>query len=279
MAKATSKSKALARPQDLMRDADALLAQLDTTAKGDATADDIQERMGGMPELEAIKIKHAGANVIVMPDDSIIPGGEGFVAVILASNFHNQKWPHGYDSKDRVEGERPLCKASDGITIDPGVDDPQARNCTVCPLNCAAKDPVARDNAFNLDRDDRCSNALTLVLQRPGMEIPERIDLSSSSFRAWDRYVQRVGSKTRFLPCEVATRITFAMTGQHQHSVARFELLGALPPDLRKVNREAEGNYLSLLRTRYAGSIEKDSGPESATPPADAPAADAKSPI
>jgi len=254
---------------------EALVAILDKEARGNANPKDIREQMGNQePKLERIEVKHSGANMFVFPDGNPVPGDKGFAAVILASNFHNAKYAHAFDDPAREENERPECKSSDGVNVDAGVPNPQAQNCSFCPLNCSATSQQARDIAFSKDRDERCQNRLSLVLMVPGSSIPFQLNLSPSSFKTFAGYAQRVGSSSRFLLHEVATKITSKKTGQFGHSEVRFEYIGALPPELREANEEAHASYLAYLRRTATqdrvdeaeGQAEADAEKEASTP-------------
>lgn len=228
---------------------EALLGSLEQDVKGEATAEEVRDQMGSVePRMERIEVKHSGANLFILPGGQPIEGEKGFACVILASNFHNAKFEHAYDDPDREANERPECKSSDGVSVDPEVESPKAANCSVCPLNCSATNQNARELAFARDRDERCQNKLTLVVLLPGHAIPYLLPLSPRSFKHFASYAQRVGGQSRFLLHEVATQLTLKKVGQHAHSEAQFRMLGALQPELRAANEEAHKGYLAYLR-------------------------------
>jgi hypothetical protein len=242
-----NETKAVVDPADLMSDAERFRAMLEQDAKGEATADEIREQLGdSAPEIEAIEIKHQGANLIQFPDGETVQGKDGITCVILASTFHNAHYAEGFDEGE--PGERPDCKSADAVTIDADIESPKAENCASCPLNRAALSDDARESAFARDRDECCNNSLTLILAIPGHQMPYKLKLSVKSQQAFRKYATRVGSKTRFLLHEVATQLTFEAVGKFKHSEARFSMLGALPEPLREANREASAGYLSYLR-------------------------------
>ena len=275
MAKQQGEEKAVGFPA--FDTEDALVAILEKGARGNASPAEIREQMGNQePRLERIEVKHAGANLFVFPGGTPTPGEAGFACVILASNFHNAKYRHAFDDPEREENERPECKSSDGVSLDEGVESPQASSCSVCQLNCSATNQAARDRAFTLPREERCQNRLSLVLLVPGHSIPYVLPLSPRSFKHFASYAQLVGGQSRFLLHEVATRITLRKTGQYGHSEAQFKMLGALPAPLREANAEANRNYLAYLRrtattdrveeaedgARAAASPQQDGGDE-----------------
>jgi len=271
MAKSTkSEEKALALPE--VSSEEALLSILEKDGKGSATPEQIRSQMGSVePRLERIELKHAGANALVFPGGKLVQGEEGFLAVILASNFHNAKYKHAYDDPKREDGERPECKSSDGVSVDSDVENPKAANCSICPLNCAATSQKARDMAFSKDRDERCQNRLTLVVLVPGHSIPYLLTLPPSSFNSFGSYAQRVGGQSRFLLHEVATHITTKKTGQHGHSEARFEMKGSLPQELRDANEEANKSYLAYLqRTASMDRVDEEEAAAKASAEAEA---------
>ena len=233
----------------LMDSEEALLAGLETDTKGAASPEEIREQMGSVePRMEKIEVKHAGANLFIFPGGAPVQGEAGFPAVILASNFSNAKYLHAYDDPDREADERPTCKSSDGVSVDPGTKEPKASNCSVCPLNCSATNQGARDIAFSKDRDERCQNRLSLIVLVPGHSIPYILQLSPRSFKHFASYAQRIGGQSRFLLHEVATNLTLKKVGQHAHSEAQFAMMGALPESLRTANEEAHKSYLAYLR-------------------------------
>lgn len=238
---------AVVNPADLMNNEEKFLQLLGKDQQGTADADAIRDQLGNAPpEIERIEIKHQGANLLVMPDGEKIDGKDGLTCVVLASTFHNAHFPTGFEEGE--PGERPDCKSCDAVTIDPGVDDAKASNCARCPLNCDAMEQKARDHAFGLDRDDRCSNRLTLLLAVPGHQMPYLLQLSVKSHKGFRKFATRVGSKTRFLLHQIATRITFEAKGKYKHSEASFEMLGNLPSELIEANDEAHPGWLAFLR-------------------------------
>jgi hypothetical protein len=258
----------------------ALLNCLEKDTKGSASPEAIREQMGSMePVLERIEVKHAGANLFVFPDGEPVQGDKGFACVILASNFSNARFAHAYDDPEREADERPECKSSDGVTVDPGVESPKAANCSVCPLNCSATAQQARELAFSKDRDERCQNRLSLVVMVPGDSIPYILQLSPRSFKHFASYAQHVGGRSRYLLHEVATQITLKKVGQHAHSEAQFANLGALPEWLRKDNEEAHKSYLAYLRRTATtdrvddaeATAQAGAAAEASTDPTDAP--------
>jgi hypothetical protein len=249
MVKQKNEETAVANIGEAMDSEAKLMALLEQDATGDAKPEEIREQMGSQePRLEKIEVKHAGANLFVFPGGNPVPGDKGFACVILASNFSNAKYKHAFDDPEREEGERPECKSSDGVSVDEGAENPQAANCSVCPLNCSATSQQARDLAFSKERDERCQNRLSMVVLVPGHSIPYILGLSPSSFKAFASYAQRIGGQSRFLLHEVATQITLKKVGQYGHSEAVFNKLGALPQGLRDANQTAHKDYLAYLR-------------------------------
>ncbi len=274
MAKQKSEERGLINVTEAMDSEAKLMALLEQDATGEAKPEEIREQMGSQePRLEKIEVKHAGANMLIFPGGDPVPGDKGFACVILASNFSNAKYKHAFDDPEREENERPECKSSDGVSVDPGMENPLAANCSVCPLNCSATSQQARDVAFSKERDERCQNRLSLVVMVPGHSIPYIIQMSPSSFKPFASYAQRVGGQSRFLLHEVATQITFKKTGQYGHSVAVFNKLGALPAPLREANQEGHKSYLAYLR-RTATMDRADEAEATAKADADAEGTD-----
>lgn len=232
---------------------------LDTAAKGDATAEDILDGMGNRkPTLERIEVKHHGVNEFRFPDSSKVDGTEGFVGVALAHAHHNSNFAKPFDEHE--EGDQPACWSNDATTVAPEVESPlNEGGCPTCPFNRDAPDRDAREKAFdNKERQELCSNYLSVAVMLPGQDIPLVLRVTASSFKAWAAFVQRLGTRGRFRTYDVLTRFKLqnVKKGGNENSVAQFELADpkqyVLPDTLRKGFALQSPKYRSLLR-REAG--------------------------
>jgi len=241
-------------------------------AHGTATAAEIKDAMGKVKaRLEPVKVKHGGVCLFQFPDGTKVPELRG---VVVAYTYHNSFFQKAFDQRE--EGERPPCFSNDGSTVSDRAEKPQAKTCGVCPLNCAADSKEARENAFGLNRSERCHNYLTLAVALPGQEVPVSVRLSNSSFKTWAAYCQAIGTRGRFLPYEVATLIKLANRtnqGGAEFSVAEFTNLGPLPAELAKEMKARSVDYRSLLRNEAEKNQDGDGAGEAAAAVAAAKAA------
>jgi len=229
--------------------------------RGSATAEDIRDALGGqLPRLEKIKVI-AQAGTFKFEDDEIATSLTG---VIAAHTYRNARYDTAFE--EREEGAMPDCFSNDGVHVAADVEAPKAANCRVCRINRGAPwGSEARQAAFEADRDETCSNYLVLAVSLPGVEFPYEVRLSQASFKNWGTYVQRIGSRGRFLPCEVATKLSLSVKhGVADYTVCGFEMLGPLPAELATRFRANQENILAALRR---------SGPRHDDGPSDADAA------
>lgn len=213
--------------------------------KGSATGEEIRDALGGMvPRLERIKVIAQAAQFRF--EDGTQKGE--LVGVIAAHTFRNTLFLTPYEQRE--EGGRPDCYSNDGVNIADDVEEPQAKNCRVCTRNRAApQGSDARQAAFDRDRDEACSNYLTLALALPRIEIPFEVRLTNRSFKHWATYIQRLGSRGRFLPHEVATRIRLELKhGAADYTEAHFEFVGPLPEEVSKAFAQQRDGYRQVLR-------------------------------
>jgi hypothetical protein len=235
--------------------------------KGTATGEGIRDAMGGRsPQLERIKVKHGGACIIQMPDDERV---EELLGVVVAYTYHNSWFSTKFE--DHESGERPDCYSNDATNIAEQVEDAQAPGgCRSCPRNRDARDQGARDKAYDGAKESKtyaCSNYLSLAIALPGVEVPVHLRLSQSSFRTWAEYVQHIGTRGRFQPHEVATRFTLKNKtgpGGSEFSVVQFEMIDALPAELRAEFTKQQPNYEALLKRSAVDTEREDVSAEAA---------------
>lgn len=266
-----SDDKALAAPLKGLATMDeaALVASLDTDARGTADADSVQEALGNRAaQLQDIKVAHDVAQFL-MPDGTMVPS---LTAIAVAFTYHNSFFGKPYDEHE--QGELPPCFSVDAATVSDRAEDPQSSSCASCPKNRGASDPAARDNAFNLERHEACNNYLTLALYLPGHVVPYKLRLSNRSFKPFATYAQRIGTGQHRLKLhEAATELTLEkVQGRGKnYSEARFALKGPLAQDMRAAMAEQSEGWRAVLQ--FAASQAEESTDEGADAMAEARAA------
>lgn len=219
-------------------------------APGTATAEDIKDAMGNArPKLELVKVKGHGANLFQREDGSQVLGKDGLVGVIVAFTRHNS-W-FGKPFGETEQGELPRCFSNDGVNIAPNAEDPQSKGgCTSCTRNRDARDRDAREEAFNQDQVGKCNNYVSFALALPGEEIPVRLRVTLTGAKNWPAYVQRIGTKGRYQPHEVVTKVTLKNVTRdgNEFSVAEFECVGALPAAMREQFAGHRDMYRAILQ-------------------------------
>ncbi|MCI0669158.1 MAG: hypothetical protein L0Y64_01715, partial [Myxococcaceae bacterium] len=233
-------------------DEGALVGVLEQGGKGTATSESVQEAMGNTaPDLEEVSIKHGGTCMFELPGGRKV---ETFLGVIVAHTYRNAFYKVSLDDAGD-EVRRPDCSSDDGTNVNTGVPEAQNSSCLTCTRNRDARDPEAREAAFNRPskgEDGACSNYLMLAVCLPGLEVPYVMQVPSSSFRNWATYVQQLGTRGRFQPHEAVTqfKLTNRKKGAYQYSVLELARAGELPGDLRAAfGGQAEG-YRAMLRRR-----------------------------
>ncbi len=227
----------------------------DEGGTGDATAADIRDGMGNRkPQLESIKVKHQGVNAFHFPDGRKVDGEDGIVGVVIAYTYHNSNFEKSFD--DHEEGEQPACWSNDGTNVASEVESPRNEGgCQTCPFNRDALDKGAREQAWEdgVEKQTLCSNYLSLAVALPGQDIPQVLRITATSFKAWSIYVQQLGTRGRFRPYQVLTRIKLrnVKRGANENSQAEFDVAGdkfVLPKALQSAFKLQSVSYRSLLR-------------------------------
>ncbi len=257
------------------------VVETDGADQGSATGADIREGMGNVrAQLEVVKIKGHGANLFLFGDDSKVDGDVGITGIVVAYTRHNSYFDSPFGETEA--GVLPPCFSNDGVTVAPNAEVAQSEGgCASCPRNRDAKDPTARNAAFEAfktqskESPEVCTNYISLAVALPGRDVPVRIRFTAQAFKEWARYIQEIGTvRGRFLPHEVVTCITLENRdgGHGEYSVPKFTYKGALPVDLRAQFTAQRDSYRALLQ-RAAEGEERDA---SASDEAKSAAASAK---
>ncbi len=224
---------------------------------GTATGEDVRDALTGEPRLQNIKVVHQGG-VFSMPGDETV---KEFTAIIMANTQRNAKFPKAFDDVGEGDDNKPLCFSHDGTNIADDVGERegterQATSCAECKLNRNARDRSARNHAFEeLNRKQTCNNYVSLVVQLFDdagtlLDMGYRLDLSNSSFKNWNDYVQGIGTRGRFKPRQVVTKFTLAKESGASgvFSRVKFEKIGAVPEPLWDAIDQRHEGYMALLR-------------------------------
>jgi hypothetical protein len=214
--------------------------------RGSATGADIREQMAGEPRLEQVKVVHAGGMFELPGGDSV----KEFSAIVLAATLRNAKFLKPADEVGEDEENRPECFSVDGVVPSAASPDRKCATCTGCHFNRAAKDPEARNAAWEKPRKETCGNFLSLAVLLPGSTVPYHLRFSSSAFKAWDTFVQRIGTRGSWLPHEVVAKFTLEKkkNGPNTYSVPVIELVGPIAKEHRAAFAQMREEYLALLR-------------------------------
>jgi hypothetical protein len=244
-------------------DLEAGLETADERTRGSATGADIAGDMTGAAKMERIEIQHS-AGMYAMP------GGEQvkkFNGVILLNQRSNSWFDVGLD-EDGDGDRRPACFAVDAQTPSTRSRIKQADSCGSCSRNKDAHDRTARDVAWDRPAkpaiDAACGNNLRLCVLVPGCTVPYELRLSASSFKAYDAYVQAIGTRGQFRPFEVVTTFTLKVEDGAKkgvkYSKVQFEMLGSLKPAQRQLVAGARETYREVFLAEAQVATDRGTG-------------------